>query len=186
MVWVFSSDHSTPGVITCERKSAPAFEQPFKDFHSPAKGREFLGSKRIEMGGEIGDTHLASFLQQAIAFGSGANVHAARIAGIHGDFNQAAADQAGHDTAHGRRLDLLGGGQLAQSLGTPENQHGERREACRTFTGGDILFADAAEQVDGGGVQAVSNREKLGMGRGLWLGHRDSRRQISLDESSEI
>ena len=71
--------------------------------------------------------------------------------------NQSAAREAGHHPAHRRRLDLLGGRQFAQRLRTSENQHGKRGQARRTFSGGNVLLAQPAQQMDGGGVQPVGN-----------------------------
>ena|SRR5208282_3365347 len=105
--------------------------------------------------GQVGDAEVASFLQQARAFGCGADAQAAGVVGVGFYFDQTAAGQSGDDAAHGGGLDLLGGGEFAQHFGAAEDQHGERGEARRAFAGGGVLLADSAQQVDGGAVQAV-------------------------------
>ena len=87
-------------------------EQFAEDFHSIAQLGKLVGSESLKLRGEVGDAHLASLVQQARAFRSGHDPQAARVFGIFGDLDQAAARQAGDDAAHGRRLDLLGGGQF--------------------------------------------------------------------------
>ncbi len=82
---------------------------------------------------------------------------------------------------------MFGRGEFAQSFGTAENKHGERREAGRPFAGGGILLAHATQQVDGGGMQPVGDRKHIGVWRGFWLGHSISaRRHFSLDEANKI
>lgn len=115
------------------------------------------------MVGKVGDAALAGLLQQARAFRSGADVKAARVGWVGKDFDQATALESGNNAAHGGRLDLLGCREFAQSLGTSKHQHGKGRQARRTFAGGGITLAYAAQQVDGGGVQAVGEIKDLGV-----------------------
>ena len=97
------------------------------------------------------------FCSRRVALGGGANLHAAGVVGVGGNGDQAAAGQASDDAAHGWRLDLLGGGQFAQCFRASEHQHRKRGEPRGAFAGGDILLAHTAQQVDGGGVQAVGD-----------------------------
>ena len=50
------------------------------------------------------------------------------------------------------------GGELAQGSRTGEHEHRQRGEARRADPGFPVRFANAAQQVNGGGVQAVGNR----------------------------
>jgi hypothetical protein len=113
--------------------------------------------KAFEMGREIRNAKFAAFLQKPRASGGGADAHAAGIARIVGDVDQATAGESGDDAAHGRGLDLLSRSEFAQGLGATKNQDGERGEAGRAFSGSDILLADASQQVDGGRVETVSD-----------------------------
>ncbi len=78
--------------------------------------------------------------------------------------------ESGDDAAHGWRLDLLGGGEFAErfrvsDLWTAEDQHGECRQLRGADSGGCILVAHAAQQVDGGGMKAVRGGDGFGPGR---------------------
>jgi len=136
-------------------------EQPLEDFHSLAEPREFFWGQAVEVRGKVVDAQLASFLQQARAFGGGANVHPAGVMSIGRHADQAAADQAGDDAAHGGWFDLLGGGQFAQRLAAAENQHRKRGKTCRALASGCVLLAHAPQQMDGGGMQAVRDSENF-------------------------
>jgi len=143
-------------------KSAPFLEHVSEDFDGIADLREFGEGQRIQMLGERGDAQAASFFEQAPAFGGSADAKAAGIGGIGRNIDQAAARQTGYDAAHGRRLDLLGRGEFLERLWPSEYQDRERGEAGWAFAGSGILLADAAQQVDGGRVQAVGDGEDVG------------------------
>src|SRR5580704_12828339 len=115
------------------------------------------------MAGQVGDAEVASFLQQAGAFGRGADAQAAGVVSVRLDFDQTAAGESGNDAAHGGRLDLLGGGEFAERFRVAENQNRQRGETRGTLAGGGVLLADAAQQVNGGAVQAV------GYGGGVYV-----------------
>lgn len=111
------------------------------------------------MRGEILDAALASFLQNCLAFLCGSNVHTARVGGVGGDLDQLVSGEPSHHATHRRWLDLLGGGQLTERLRASEDEHGKSREACGTFSGRDVLFADAPQKVDRSRMQAVGNSD---------------------------
>ena len=146
-------------MVTASMKLAPFLEQPAEDFHSIAQLGKLFRREAFELRGEVGDAHLASILQQTRAFRCGGDAHTAGILGIFSDLDQAAALEASDDTAHSGRLDLFCGGEFLQRLRSAENQHGQGGKTRRALTGGDVLLAHAAQQVNGGGVQAIGNRE---------------------------
>jgi len=67
-------------------------------------------------------THLTvgMALTDQVARGA-AKVYAAGVLPVFGDFNQAAAGQAGNNPAHGRRLNLLGGSEFTQCFRASEH-----------------------------------------------------------------
>ena len=105
--------------------------------------------------GQFVDAPVACLVQQARAVCARTDLQAAGVSGVRGDFDQAAAGQAGYDAAHGGRFYLLGGGEFSESSRAAEHQNGKRGETRGAFAGGGILLAHAAQQVDGGGVQVV-------------------------------
>jgi hypothetical protein len=130
--------------------------------------RQFACGQGAEMRREILDTAPAALLKQASSFSGGADVHAAGVLGISTDFNEAAALESGDDPTHRRRLDLLGGGQLAERSGTGKDQDGKGGELCGAYAGGRILLAHAAQQVDRGGMKANSSRDGFGPRRDIF------------------
>jgi hypothetical protein len=144
------------------RMRLPAFEQAAKDFDGVAEGVEFARRETVEMVCEIRDADFTSFLQQARAFGRSADAHATGVVRVGADFDESAARQPGDDAAHGRRLHLLGGGQLAKCFRASENEHRERGKPRRAFAGRDVLLAQAAQKMNGRGVQAIGDGENVG------------------------
>jgi hypothetical protein len=63
--------------------------------------------------------------------------------------------QASHDLRHRGRPHLFSARELAQRYRTSEDDDGERRQPWRGQATGVVLFAQLAEQVNGGGVQLV-------------------------------
>jgi len=49
-----------------------------------------------------------------------------------------------------------------------KNQDGERGKTRRAFARSGVLFAHAAQQVDGGGVQAIATAKVSGAAAGFW------------------
>ena len=97
---------------------------------------------------QVGDAALAPLVQYRFAFDSRADLHATRIPRVGCNIDKVVAGESGDDAAHGRGFDLLGGGQFAERFWTTENQHRERRKPGGAFTGGNVLLAHAAKQVD--------------------------------------
>src|SRR5207302_1963625 len=77
------------------------------------------------------------------------------VAGVGLALDQAGAREVGHDHAHRRRADLLGGGQRAERAGAAEDEDREDRELRRGQAAGVVIGADAPQEVDSGRVQAV-------------------------------
>src|SRR5271156_2854103 len=120
------------------------------------------------MSRQIFDAALASFLEKPRPFSGGADMHTASVTGIARDFNQAVTPESGDDAAHGGWLDLLGGGELAQRSGPGKDQNREGGELRRTYAGGCVLLAHAAQQVDGSGMKAVGGRHSFRPGRDIF------------------
>jgi hypothetical protein len=139
----------------------PTVQQPFQNVEGCAELGKITAIQRIEMGCEVLDTPLASLLKKARAFGRGADRHAARIVWISGSFDEAAALEPSGDAAHRGGLDLFGGGEFSESFRTSKDQNRERGKLGRTDARGRILFAYAAEQVDGGGMKTVGGSKRL-------------------------
>ncbi len=143
----------------------PVVEQLFEDIGGGTELGQFACGQAAEMGRKIFDTALPCLPKQALAFSSGTNRHAACVAWIVGDFNQAAAPQSGDNAAHGGRLDLLGGGEFPELLGAGKDKNGKSGELRRSYARGRILLANAAQQVDGGGMKAVGGDDRFWTGR---------------------
>ena len=155
----FLAQFSRCTLVLCRCASVPIFQQRSKDFCRICELDDFFCGEPRNLGGQIFDAALAAFLQQALALGGGTDVQAAGVVGVGGDGDEAAAGESGDDAAHGGRLDLFGGGEFFECFGAAENEDGKRRELRGADAGGGILLADAAKQMDGGGVQAVGDGE---------------------------
>jgi len=154
-------------------ESVPIAQKLLQNIGGSAELGKFAGGQRMEMGREVGDTALAALLEKPCAFSRWADLHAAGVVGIVSDSNQAAASKSGDDAAHGGWLDLLGGGEFAESLGasnpgTGKDEYGEGRQLRGADSGGHILQAHAAQQVDGGGVKPVGGGNGFGPGRDVF------------------
>ena len=104
--------------------------------------------------GERGDAELPGLPHQADAFGRGFEADAAAVVGgLAAD--EFGALEAGDNAAHRWRADLLGVRKFAEGFGAAENEDGESGE----LGGADAAFAvadtQAAQQVDGSGVELV-------------------------------
>jgi hypothetical protein len=161
--WLLHLPKVPRGLVTEDWLSIPFLKQPIEDFRGFAQLGALGRRQAIEPEGEFGHPHGAGFLEQADPPGGCPNAPAAGILAIGRDLDQAAGHQAGHDAAHGRGLDLLGAGQLPQGFRALEDQHGKGGQPRRAFAGGQILAPQAAQKVDGGGVQAVGQRPRFGL-----------------------
>ena len=65
--------------------------------------------------------------------------------------------QLGDQSRHRGYADLFGRGERADGLRPAEDENGKRREARCAQAGRIILAAQAAQQVDGGGVEPVGH-----------------------------
>jgi len=147
------------GGLESVARLAPIFKQTLQNFGGFTQVRDFLPGELRDLRGEIFDAELASFMEEARALRRGANVQAAGVARVRGNFGQAAAGKAGNDAAHGGGLDLFGGGEFFQCFRSAENQNRKSGELCGANAGGHILFAHPAQQMDGSGVEAVGDGE---------------------------
>jgi hypothetical protein len=153
----------------------PVVEQLFEDIGGGPDLGQFACGQAAEMGRKIFDAALAALLKKVRALGGSADVHPAGVSAVAGDFNQMAAPKSGNDTAHGRRLNLLGGGELAQGFRSAKDENREGRELRGPYAGDGILFADPAQQVDGNGMKTVGGGDGLRTARnifGLDFSHR--------------
>jgi hypothetical protein len=73
--------------------------------------------------------------------------------------NEPGALQAGDDAAHGGGADLLGGGQFAEGFRPAENEYRKSRKLGGSDSAGEIADTQAAEKVDGGGMELVGDAE---------------------------
>ena len=131
---------------------------------------KFVRAEVIEACREGCNAAAARLLEQARALGRGTDVRAAGVPGVAGNGDETVALESGDDAAHGGRLDLLGGGQLAQRFGPGEDQHRERRQLRWTHAAGRVVPANAAQEVNGSGVQPVGDGEDASMGLDFWHG----------------
>lgn len=107
------------------------------------------------------DAAAAAFLEELGAFGGGFEADAALvIGGLAAD--QAGADEAGDDAAHGGGADLFGFGQLTEGAGSSKDQNREGGKLGWADPANGIAGADAAEQMDGGGMELVADLDGVG------------------------
>jgi len=132
-------------------------ERLFDQRGRPEQHREFRPPETCEGAGEQADSASPRLLQEFFSPGGCRNPNPACILRVGFDFSQPGALESGDNPAHGWRLNLLGGGQLAESHGSAEYQNREGGKARRALTGENILLAGMAQQMDGGGVQAVGD-----------------------------
>jgi len=121
---------------------------------------EFLGTEGLQGLGQEFDAAAAAFLEELGAFGGGFEAEAAFVVGG-GAANQAGTHQAGDHAAHGWGADLLGFGQFAEGAWASKDQNRESGKLGRPDAADGIAGADAAEQVDGGGVELVRDLDRI-------------------------
>jgi hypothetical protein len=107
---------------------------------------------------EVLDAALASLLKKERALGCSADMHTAGVAGIASDFYKVAALKSGDHATHGGGFDLLSCGEFTESFGTSEDQDRKGRQLSRAHSGGCVLLAQPAQQVDCGGMKAIRGR----------------------------
>ena len=121
-----------------------------------------LGYRKLrQVARELGDATAASLAQDAVSFWRRANPDHSRIGRIPLAFDEPVTLHADNQTSHSRSADLLGAGQLTDRLGATEYDNRERREARGRHSARVILFAQPAQQVDGGRMNAVSQRSTV-------------------------
>ena len=131
---------------------------------------DLISGQALEVEGEVVDAQLASLSAAGACLWQSRECACGGRRRIALDLDQAAACESGDDPAHGRRFDLLGGGQFTQCFRASEDQDGKRGEARRAFSGGNILLAQAAQKMDGGRVQPVGDGDEIRIGSGAACG----------------
>lgn len=114
------------------------------------------------------DSASARLLHQRDSLGRGFEAHAASILGGVTP-HETGALQAGDDAAHRRRANLLGVRKFPERFGSTEDEDGKGGELRGTDSAGEIADAQAAQQVDRGRMQLVSDRERVRRNSGLEL-----------------
>jgi hypothetical protein len=99
--------------------------------------------------------------QNAFSFRCREDPGEAPVVGIGSALDEAIFFEASHDLRHGRRPYLFGARELAQRYRTSEDDDRERRQPWGGQATGIVLFAQLAEQVNGGGVQLVCQLRAL-------------------------
>jgi|ERR1700722_2047318 len=107
---------------------------------------------------EVLDAALASLLKKERALGCSEDMHTASVAGIASDFYKVAALKSGDYATHGGGFDLLSCGEFTESLGTGEDQDRQGRQLSWAHSGGCVLLAQPAQQVDCSGMKAIRGR----------------------------
>ena len=107
---------------------------------------------------EVLDAALASLLKKERALGCSEDMHTASVAGIASDFYKVAALKSGDHATHGGGFDLLSCGEFTESFGTSEDQDREGRQLSWAHSGGCVLLAQPAQQVDCSGMKAIRGR----------------------------
>src|SRR5579862_9881827 len=107
---------------------------------------------------EILNPPLAPLLQKPLAVVRSPNPLAARVVRNGGYFNKTAAPAAGDAPAHGGRLHLLCCRKFPKRFRSGKNQNRKSRELRRSNTGGFVLLAHAAQQMDRRGMKLIGNR----------------------------
>jgi hypothetical protein len=100
------------------------------------------------------DAHVSPARERAKAFRRRVDAYDPGVVAVGRLSRDAGTLHLAHEPTHGRRAHLLGGRELTERLG-PAHQDGERRELRRRDAGERVRPAGTAQQVDGGGVQAV-------------------------------
>jgi hypothetical protein len=110
--------------------------------------------------GEKLDTANAGGPHQLYTFRCGLEANAA---GVFGSVtpNQAGTLEARDDAAHCGWTDLLDCGERAQGSWASEDEHGKGGELSGADAAGDVANAEAAQEMDGSGVQLVGNGESF-------------------------
>jgi hypothetical protein len=154
MIWAKNKQSAATG---CEGLG-PVAQQSFQDAGNGAELCQFAGGQAPEMLREVLDAALASLLKKERALGGSADVNTAGVAGIASDFYKLAALKSGDHATHGGGSDLLSCGEFTESFGTSEDQDRQGRQLSWAHSGGCVLLAQPAQQVDCGGMKAIRGR----------------------------
>lgn len=122
---------------------------------------QLAGGQRRELSRQLGDPAPPSIVQESFALRRGADPNDTRIAGIALALDETIALQSQNKAGHRRRRNLLGAGQLTNCHRTAEYDDGERGQARRGEPAGVVLLAQAAQQVNRRGVQAIRECRKI-------------------------
>lgn len=106
---------------------------------------------------QFGDAAQTGLLHEFDAVSCGAEDDLARVDRVGGALGKLLLFQPIDDATHCRWTHLLGSCQLPQRLGSSEYEHRQSGEPGGADSGRRVLLAQAAQQVDGGGVKLVSD-----------------------------
>lgn len=118
--------------------------------------------ERADVPGERRDASRASRLEHPASSGGGVNALDAPVGRVEAPGDEAIRFQAGHEAGDGGWPYLLGVGEVAEADRAGEDDDGEGGEGRGAEAGRLVVDPEAAQEVDGGRVQAVGDR--LGVG----------------------
>ncbi len=159
--------------IPCPRHVGNRLTGTSQSFHQggSAGKQATVGQRKFsQRPGQNGDPATAAALEESHSPGGGADESRAAVAGVGAAAGEPFAFQSGDDAGHGRGFDLLGGGQPLKREGAGKDEDGEGGKLRGADAGADIFLADAAEDVDGGGVEAIRHGVRAGAGFGAGRG----------------
>jgi len=155
MIWAKNKQSARRRV--CEALG-PVAQQSLENAGNRSELGQFACGQAPQMLRQVLDAALASLLKKKHALGCRADVHTAGVAGIASDFYKVAALKSGDHSTHGGGFDLLSCGEFTESFGTSEDQDRQGRQLSRAHSGGCVLLAQPAQQVDCGGMKAIRGR----------------------------
>jgi hypothetical protein len=117
--------------------------------------RDLIRLEMREALGEPGDPALPGALEDSLPLCSRVHTDDAAVARIRRAPREARLLEALHDLRHRGGADLLRSGELAQRLGTAEDEHRECRETCGAQATRGILASNVSEGVNRRRMEAV-------------------------------
>jgi hypothetical protein len=112
-------------------------------------------SEGAERRDERGDAALPAIVQHLGSAGSRAHAHDAPVGRVGLALDEALRLELDDQLGDGRGPHLLGARELAQGERAAEDDHGEGGELRGGEAGGIVLAAEASEEMDGGGMEAI-------------------------------
>lgn len=134
--------------------------ETFEEGGGPGEGPEVARGQGGEVAGEGGHPPGAALLEEEPPAGRGPHPLHAAVPGVREALDEPVGLEALDQPGDGGGADLLGLGQLAEGERAGEDDHRQRREPGRREARGGVLLTQAAQQVDGRGVEAVGDLER--------------------------